>query len=81
METEFNPRDVSAGKDKEIDGIIRPQGLEEFSGQDKIIRNLKIFVAAAKMRGRLSTTSFSTDLLVLERPLLHILLPMNSGLT
>ena len=50
METEFNPRDVSAGKDKEIDGIIRPQGLEEFSGQDKIIRNLKIFVAAAKMR-------------------------------
>lgn len=51
METEFNPRDVSAVKDKEIDGIIRPQGLEEFSGQDKIIRNLKIFVAAAKMRG------------------------------
>lgn len=51
METEFNPRDVSAGKDKEIDGIIRPQELEEFSGQDKIIRNLKIFVAAAKMRG------------------------------
>lgn len=51
METEFNPRDVSAGKDKEIDGIIRPQGLEEFSGQDKIIRNLKIFVAAANMRG------------------------------
>ena len=51
MDTEFNPRDVSAGKDKEIDGIIRPQGLEEFSGQDKIIRNLKIFVAAAKMRG------------------------------
>ena len=51
METEFNQRDVSAGKDKEIDGIIRPQGLEEFSGQDKIIRNLKIFVAAAKMRG------------------------------
>lgn len=51
METEFNLRDVSAGKDKEIDGIIRPQGLEEFSGQDKIIRNLKIFVAAAKMRG------------------------------
>lgn len=51
METEFNPRNVSAGKDKEIDGIIRPQGLEEFSGQDKIIRNLKIFVAAAKMRG------------------------------
>ncbi len=51
METDFNPRDVSAGKDKEIDGIIRPQDLGDFSGQDKIIKNLKIFVAAAKMRG------------------------------
>ncbi len=51
METDFNPRDVSAGKDKEIDGIIRPQELGDFSGQDKIIKNLKIFVAAAKMRG------------------------------
>ncbi len=51
METDFNPRDAGAGKDKEIDGIIRPQELGDFSGQDKIIRNLKIFVAAAKMRG------------------------------
>ena len=51
MGAEFNPHDVNAGKDKEIDGIIRPQGLGEFSGQDKIIKNLKIFVAAAKMRG------------------------------
>ncbi len=51
METDFNPRDACAGKDKEIDGIIRPQELGDFSGQDKIIRNLKIFVAAAKMRG------------------------------
>ena len=51
METDFNPRDVSAGKDKEIDGIIRPQDRGDFSGQDKIIKNLKIFVAAAKMRG------------------------------
>ena len=33
METEFNPRDVSAGKDKEIDGIIRPQGIFR-TGQD-----------------------------------------------
>ena len=51
MATDFNPHDVNAGKDKEIDGIIRPQELEDFSGQEKIVRNLKIFVAAAKMRG------------------------------
>lgn len=51
MAAEFDPHNVSAGKDKEIDGIIRPQELGDFSGQDKIIKNLKIFVAAAKMRG------------------------------
>ncbi len=50
-EKNFNPRDINEDKDREFDGIIRPQELEEFSGQDKIISNLKIFVAAAKMRG------------------------------
>lgn len=49
--SDFDPRKVSEGKDKELDGIIRPQELQDFSGQDKIIANLKIFVAAAKMRG------------------------------
>ena len=47
----FDPHDVSDGKDKELDGIIRPQDLKEFTGQDKIISNLKVFVKAAKMRG------------------------------
>lgn len=51
MATDFNPHNTNEGKDKEIDGIIRPQGLGEFSGQDKIVENLKIFVAAAKLRG------------------------------
>lgn len=51
MAAEFDPHNVNAGKDKEIDGIIRPQELGDFSGQEKIIKNLKIFVAAAKMRG------------------------------
>ena len=47
----FDPHDVNDGKDKELDGIIRPQDLKEFTGQDKIISNLKVFVKAAKMRG------------------------------
>lgn len=51
MANEFNPHDINSGKDKELDGIIRPQELEDFSGQERIISNLKIFVAAAKMRG------------------------------
>ena len=48
---DFDPRNFSEGKDKELDGIIRPQDLKDFTGQDKIVSNLKIFVAAAKMRG------------------------------
>lgn len=47
----FDPRKASIGKDKDFEGLIRPQGFGEFSGQDKIIENLKIFVKAAKMRG------------------------------
>ena len=51
MNGRFDPHDVSDGKDKELDGIIRPQDLKEFTGQDKIIANLKVFVKAAKLRG------------------------------
>ena len=51
MATDFDPHNVNEGKDKDFDGIIRPQELEDFTGQDKIVANLKIFVAAAKMRG------------------------------
>lgn len=51
MTENFDPRKISSDKDKELDGIIRPQELEDFKGQDKIIENLKIFIAAAKLRG------------------------------
>src|SRR5574344_3133162 len=51
MANDFDPRKASEGKDKDLDGIIRPQDLQDFYGQEKIIANLKVFVAAAKMRG------------------------------
>lgn len=51
MVTDFDPHNINNGKDKDLDGIIRPQDLQDFTGQDKIVSNLKIFVAAAKMRG------------------------------
>ncbi len=35
----------------EIERVLRPQQFDDFTGQDKIIENLKIFVAAAKQRG------------------------------
>ena len=37
--------------DKEFESRIRPQALQNFSGQDKIVANLKIFIKAALMRG------------------------------
>lgn len=51
METKFNPRDESSSRDKDFDGKIRPKEFSEFSGQDKILENLKIFVKAALLRG------------------------------
>lgn len=38
-------------EDKEIDKVLRPLRFEEFTGQEKIVENLKIFVLAAKKRG------------------------------
>ncbi len=49
--TDFDPRNTNDSKDKELDGIIRPQELEDFTGQREIVSNLKIYILAAKMRG------------------------------
>ena len=51
MAEDFNPHVADADKDKDLDGIIRPQELTDFTGQDKIVSNLKVFIKAAKMRG------------------------------
>ena len=37
--------------DQQLEKALRPQALEDFSGQPKIVENLKIFIAAAKQRG------------------------------
>lgn len=47
----FNPRSLSDCKDSDLEGKIRPKDFTEFSGQDKILENLKIFVKAALLRG------------------------------
>ena len=48
---EFDPRDVSTRKDSELDGKIRPQTLDDFTGQKEIVSNLEIYIKAAKLRG------------------------------
>lgn len=36
--------------DRETERALRPVGFDEFSGQDKVVENLKVFVEAAKQR-------------------------------
>lgn len=58
----FDPRGERENKDRDFEGKIRPQEFSEFSGQEKILDNLKVFVKAAKMRGE------SLDHLLLHGP-------------
>ena len=51
MADDFNPRREVSFKENEFDKLIRPQSFEQFSGQDKVLENLKIFVKAALLRG------------------------------
>ncbi len=38
-------------EENQIERALRPKELDEFSGQPKIVENLKVFIAAAKLRG------------------------------
>jgi holliday junction DNA helicase RuvB len=40
-----------SASDKEFENNIRPKEMEQFSGQEQIIENLRIFIKAAKIRG------------------------------
>ncbi len=52
MNEHFDFRNESfSDNEKEIDKQLRPLEFDDFSGQNKIVENLKIFVKAAKMRG------------------------------
>lgn len=37
--------------ERDIEKVLRPQNFDDFTGQEKIMENLKIFVKAAKLRG------------------------------
>lgn len=40
-----------SGEEQTVEKALRPKDLGDFSGQPKIVENLKIFIAAAKQRG------------------------------
>lgn len=43
--------DNLATVDKELERVLRPQQFNDFTGQEKVVDNLKVFVEAAKQRG------------------------------
>lgn len=51
LEKNFDPRKAVMQSEGDIEGVIRPKEFEDFSGQEKILKNLKVFVKAAKQRG------------------------------
>ena len=52
MDNNFDIRDnrLSAAE-RDVEKALRPLAFDDFSGQEKIVENLRIFVEAAKMRG------------------------------
>ena len=38
---DFDPHNTNEGKDKDLEGIIRPQELEDFTGQGEIFQLLR----------------------------------------
>ncbi|MCM1369188.1 MAG: Holliday junction branch migration DNA helicase RuvB [Candidatus Amulumruptor caecigallinarius] len=55
MEEEFNIRNNQqtrpSGPEGEVEKALRPLSFGDFTGQDKIVDNLRVFVKAARMRG------------------------------
>lgn len=51
MEEKFDIREQRTIKEKDFENALRPLGFRDFSGQQKIVENLKVFVDAAKYRG------------------------------
>jgi Holliday junction DNA helicase RuvB len=44
-------KETLSATEKEFENNIRPQGIDEFTGQAQLIENLVIFIRAAKLRG------------------------------
>ncbi|MCH5216713.1 MAG: Holliday junction branch migration DNA helicase RuvB [Muribaculaceae bacterium] len=59
---DFDIREQRFERDSDFERALRPVKFDDFSGQEKIIENLRVFTAAARMRGE------SLDHLLLHGP-------------
>ena len=49
---DFNIREHQlTSRERDFENALRPLSFEDFSGQDKVVENLRIFVKAARLRG------------------------------
>ena len=60
---DFNIREQQNQRDREFENALRPLSFDDFTGQQKVVENLRVFVQAARMRGE-----------PLDHTLLHIVL-------
>jgi len=60
--------DPNIPDEQSIETTLRPQRFSEYVGQEKIKRNLDIFIQAAKKRKKASITCSSTDPLASGKP-------------
>lgn len=51
MSSEIRPNNNLSPTEREYENTIRPQSIEDFSGQPQLIENLRIFIKAANQRG------------------------------
>lgn len=52
MNPNLNPNQEHLSKtERDIEKVLRPQSFEDFTGQEKILENMRVFVQAAKLRG------------------------------
>lgn len=49
--SDFDIRSEEQNGDRDFEKALRPLSFDSFSGQDKVVENLRIFVQAARMRG------------------------------
>mgnify|MGYP001120125954 CR=1 FL=1 len=51
MNEDFDIRQERASAEKDFENALRPLRFGDFSGQQKVVENLEVFVEAAKYRG------------------------------
>ena len=83
QDEQFDIRDYKpTGKERDFENALRPLQFEDFSGQDKVVDNLRIFVKAARLHfsyyhaayyavyplGQLNRSHFKTEI---QNVLLH----------